>query len=256
MRGAFCTYLGKISSTFSCFKSFDTGNFIVVGPMRVGATVQIEDNITQILPRFKLSAKISKKLSVHKTMYVIFFFSYFTLDKQHSRISSIELLIVLFKDGWKFNETASNIDQRHPPNHFRTKFPVFSFFAILLNLLSNFEIHFFLSVLRPFQPRITSTFPSKRESINHPSFSTHSRCIRTVARGSSNSSQDLVLDEECVNDHPQDQSNDHRNEKDGLEKMPRALHPWFCSACPTLASTVFARNASWLHRRRSCHVAG
>lgn len=77
MRGAFCTYLGKISSTFSCFKSFDTGNFIVVGPMRVGATVQIEDNITQILPRFKLSAKISKKLSVHKTMYVIFFFFIF-----------------------------------------------------------------------------------------------------------------------------------------------------------------------------------
>lgn len=47
----------------------------------------------------------------------------------------------------------------------------------------------------------------------------------TVPRDSSNSSQDLVLDEECVNDYPQDQSNDHRNEKDGLEKMPRAFHP-------------------------------
>lgn len=47
----------------------------------------------------------------------------------------------------------------------------------------------------------------------------------TVPYDSSNSSQDLVLDEECVNDYPQDQSNDHRDEKDGLEKMPRAFHP-------------------------------
>lgn len=146
----------------------------------------------------------------------------------------------------------SNIDQRHP-NHFRTKFPFF--FVILFNLLSNFETIFYLCcVLFSLVCTTNIPFPSKRKSINHPSFSTFSM-YSTVPRDSSNSSQDLILDEECVNDYPQDQSNDHRNEKDGLEKMPRAFHPWFCSTCPTLASTVFARNASWLHRRRSRHVA-
>lgn len=149
----------------------------------------------------------------------------------------------------KFNETSSNINQRHPPNHFRTKFPFF--FLILFDLLSRISKSF-LSVFLSFQPYVwTKTFPSKRKSINHPSFST---VTSTVPRDSSNSSQDLVLDEECVNDYPQDQSNDHRDEKDGLEKMPRAFHPWFCPTCPTLASTVLARNASWLHRRRSRHV--
>lgn len=83
--------------------------------MKVGATVQIEDNITQ--SRDSNSLLISKNFLSTKQFcrrYVIFFIFPFTLDKfgkffdkQHSRstILSIELLIVLFKDGWKMGNS-------------------------------------------------------------------------------------------------------------------------------------------------------
>lgn len=146
----------------------------------------------------------------------------------------------------------SNIDQRRSKS-FSDKISIFLCNSFQSSL--KFRTIFYLCcVLFSLVCTTNIPFPSKRKSINHPSFSTFSM-YSTVPRDSSNSSQDLILDEECVNDYPQDQSNDHRNEKDGLEKMPRAFHPWFCSTCPTLASTVFARNASWLHRRRSRHVA-
>lgn len=100
------------------------------------ATVQIEDNITQILPRFKLSAKISKKLSVHKTMYVIFFF--------HISHSTNNIHGFRAQNYLSFcSRTDGNSTKRHRTSTkdihriiFRTKFPVFFFFLQFFSIFS------------------------------------------------------------------------------------------------------------------------
>lgn len=93
-------------------------------------------------------------------MYVIFFIFPFTLDKfgkffdkQHSRstILSIELLIVLFKDGWKMGNSM----KRHRTSIKKTSIKSFTdkisiFLCIFFQSSLKFRNHF-LSVLRSFQ---------------------------------------------------------------------------------------------------------
>ena len=67
---------------------------------------------------------------------------------------------------------------------------------------------------------------------------------------SSNASQDSILREKRVDDYPKDQRDDHGDEEDGFEEVPRALHPRFRAACPALAAAVSAWNSSWLHGGR------
>lgn len=74
--------------------------------------------------------------------------------------------------------------------------------------------------------------------------------LRDVPRSFLNCSQDLILNEERVDDHPEYQSNDHGDEEDGLEKMPRTLHSRFRAAGPALAAAVLAGNTARLQRRR------
>lgn len=66
----------------------------------------------------------------------------------------------------------------------------------------------------------------------------------------SSASQDLILSEKRVDDYPKNQRDDYRDEEDGFEEVPRALHSRFRAACPALAAAVSAWDSSWLHRGR------
>ena len=77
-------------------------------------------------------------------------------------------------------------------------------------------------------------------------------------------SQDSILSKERVDDYPKNQRDDHRDKEDGFEEVPRALHPRFRAACPTLAAAVPAWDGPWLHggrgrdgarRQRHFHLA-
>lgn len=67
--------------------------------------------------------------------------------------------------------------------------------------------------------------------------------------------QDPILVQQSVNDDPQEERNDHGNEKDGLERVPRTLGSRPAAAAPDFAAAVFARRrvvaaVGIQHRRR------
>ena len=63
-------------------------------------------------------------------------------------------------------------------------------------------------------------------------------------------SQDPILGEERVDDHPEDERHDHGDEEDSLEDVPGAFQPRLPVTGPVLAAAVPAGDAARLDLRR------